>query len=111
MDLEPARIRAESRREAMDWSLVLASQGIEPTIAYSEEGTGWELRVEPAEYDRALAAIQQYRLENRGWPWQQRVSPAGFLFDWGSLAWVTMVCVFYWLSGGPSGIESAGMMD
>src|SRR5579864_9563258 len=73
MDLGTSRIPAHSRRQAMDWSLVLLSQGIEATIDYSEEGAGWGLLVEAADYDKAVAAIWQYRVENRGWPWQQRV--------------------------------------
>jgi rhomboid protease GluP len=111
MDLETSRIVAHSRRQAMDWSLVLLSQGIEPTIDYSEEGAGWGLLVEAADYERALAAIRQYRVENRGWPWQQRVFQPGFLFDWGSLAWVGLISVFYWLSETQSGLKTAGVMD
>jgi hypothetical protein len=35
-----SRIPARTRRQAMDWSLVLTSQGIEHTIEHQEE-TGW----------------------------------------------------------------------
>jgi rhomboid protease GluP len=111
MDPFSTRIPAQSRRQAMDWSLVLLSQGIEPTIDYAEEGAGWGLLVEPQDYDRALAAIHQYRLENRSWPWQQQVFEAGVLFDWGSLAWVLLVCVFFWLTPSQSELRSAGEMD
>jgi len=62
------RIAARSQRQAMDWSLVLASQGIEHVLNHTAE-TGWSLVVAEAEHPAALAAIRQYRLENRRWPW------------------------------------------
>jgi membrane associated rhomboid family serine protease len=97
--MEPTltKIRAHSQRQAMDWSLVLASQGIETIIAHSQEGEGWGLVVAAGDYENARSAIRQYRLENRGLPWQQKVSRAGLLFDWGSLAWALMLIVFFWL--------------
>ena len=95
----------------MDWSLVLLSQGIEPTIDHAADGAGWGLLVEPAEYERALEVLRQYRLENRGWPWQQRMFQPELLFDWGSLAWVALVTVFAWLSFNQGAVEAAGLMD
>jgi len=92
-----AVIPARSRHQAMDWSLVLVSQGIETTINSPREGGGWGLRVEARDHERALDILRQYRLENRHWPWRQEVLPAGWLFDWGSLAWVFLAVVFYWL--------------
>ena len=46
--LEPAQavIAARSEQQAMDWSLVLSSQGIGSTIQRSEEG-GWRIEVDP----------------------------------------------------------------
>ena len=93
-----ARIPARSRRQAMDWSLVLVSQGIETTIEYSNESTGWELLVAAQDCDKALKTLRQYRLENRGWAWQQDISLPGFRFDWGGLAWVLLVSLFFWLN-------------
>ena len=81
----------------MDWSLVLASQGIGTTIDYSHDGNGWSLLVNPADYENALNAIRLYRLENRGWPWQNRVPGPEVLFDWGSLAWVALLILFFYL--------------
>ena len=94
MEPPPARIPARSRRQAMDWSLVLVSQGIETTIDYSENGDGWGLLVAFPDYEKALKSIELYRLENRGWPWQQQVFRPGMLFDWGSLAWVALIALF-----------------
>lgn len=94
----------------MDWSLVLVSQGIETAIVEPEDGAGWALEVSEQDCELALRTLRQYRQENRGWPWQQVVFKQGFLFDWGSLAWAVLVCLFYWLSISAN-LEPAGLMD
>jgi membrane associated rhomboid family serine protease len=109
MEPETARIAAHSRQETMDWGLVLASQGIEATILGPEGEESWGLAVAAQDYERAVDAIRQYRIENRGWPWQQPVLQRGYLFDWGSLAWVLLVVSFFWLEG-RADLGSAGMM-
>ncbi len=106
-----ARIKAGSRRQAMDWGLVLVSQGIESTVQFSEEAGGWVLVLAAQEQDRAREAIRIYQWENRHWPWRHPVFEAGLLFDWGSLAWVLLVCVFFWLSTGNPGMRATGIMD
>jgi rhomboid protease GluP len=95
--IEPQKMRipARSRRQAMDWSLVLVSQDIETAIERND--TGWELLVPVAEYEQAIAAIRQYRQENRHWPWQQRLFRGGLTFDWASLSWVVLMIFFAWL--------------
>ena len=45
MELPEGIIRVRSEKQAMDWSLVLASQGIENTIDYVEESAAWGLLV------------------------------------------------------------------
>src|SRR5882757_9722670 len=62
------RIPTRNRRQAMDWSLVLTSQGIEHIIE-SDEATGWTLAVSAQDHEAALATIRQYRLENLHWRW------------------------------------------
>jgi membrane associated rhomboid family serine protease len=94
----------------MDWSLVLVSQGIETTIEQGEEGAGWGLVVARQDFERAVRTLRLYRLENRGWPWQQPVFRQGLLFDWGSLAWVLLAGVFFWLSA-HGDLRSPGIMD
>ncbi len=105
-----ARITARSRRQAMDWSLVLASQGIEHILDHGEE-TGWALVVAEADHAPALAAIRQYRVENRRWPWQRTIPKTGALFDWLALTWVLLTLVFYWLSDLRPVFKDAGMVD
>jgi rhomboid protease GluP len=96
----------------MDWSLVLVSQGIETTIEGSENSAGWGLRVGEADYPRAIQALRLYQLENRRWLWQQNIfEPTGYLFDWASLAWVLLVCLFFWATDGRSELRAAGEMD
>jgi membrane associated rhomboid family serine protease len=108
-NLLPVRIPARSHRQAMDWSLVLASQGIEPVLEQTE--AGWALRVAAPDADAALAAIRQYRLENRRWPWRRPAFKSGFVFDWGSAAWVVLTVVFYGLSDSRVNLRDAGIMD
>jgi rhomboid protease GluP len=110
MESATATIPVRSHRQAMDWSLVLVSQGIESTIVQPEGGAGWGLLVSGQDYADALRTLRQYRLENRAWPWQQPVFKPGFLFDWGSLAWALLACLFYWLST-RAGLQAAGLMD
>ena len=94
----------------MDWSLVLVSQGIETAIDYDDDSAGWQLIVAEQDHEPAMAAIRHYRLENRRRPWRRDVFGAGILFDWGSLAWVFLVGLFYWLST-IADFRTAGSMD
>src|SRR5438045_2457590 len=110
MELLPNRIPAASQKQAMDWSLVLVSQGIETAIAGPADGSGWSLIVGENDYENAVRTIRQYRIENRGWPWQQQVFRAGFLFDWASLAWACLLAFFFWL-GTRLDLHSAGFMS
>src|SRR5436190_21467165 len=113
--LEPeayARISAQTRRQAMDWSLVLASQDIHPIIAPPEESRPWGLLVEPTQYERALAAIRQYRLENRGWAWRRELPGASLEVHVGALFWCLILAFWHWVVTfvWPE-LEMAGHMD
>ena len=105
---ESARIPARSQRQALDWSLVLLSQEIECAIDYSE--LGWALVVPYHDYERALATLRQYQIENRHWPWRQMIHQ-DILFDWASLAWVGLLILFFVLDGKGVDLKEAGMMD
>jgi rhomboid protease GluP len=110
METATARIPTRSHRQAMDWSLVLVSQGIETTIDEAADGSGWGLLVAGRDYGPAIRTLRQYHLENRGWPWQQQVFRPGFLFDWGALAWAVLAGLFYWISTSTE-FKPAGLMD
>lgn len=110
-EIMTARIPAHSRRQAMDWSLVLVSQGIETTIDSNEE-SGWGLIVQGSDYEHAVAVLKQYQLENRHWPWRQEISPKGILFDWGSVGWMLLLGFFFWAqTRSASNFHDAGLMD
>jgi len=110
MDSDTARIKTRSQRQAMDWSLVLVSQGIESTIEQVAEDSGWALLVAARDLDSARSAIYHYRLENRRWWQRTQVLRPGLLFDWSSLAWVLLLLVFYWADS-VSGFRPAGTVD
>lgn len=104
------RIPARSRGQAMDWSLVLASQGIEHAINDPDE-TGWGLIVAVADHAAALTAIRLYRRDSRRWSWRKTISTNGAIFDGVSLAWVALTVVFFWLSATRAGFREAGILD
>jgi rhomboid protease GluP len=110
--MENARlnISARSRREAMEWGLVLASQGMEAVIDKSDQG--WVLLVAARDFDRAQATLRQYRLENRGWAWRQPLPQTGLLFHWGGLGWAAAImAVYYWSAVRFPGIREAGLLE
>jgi membrane associated rhomboid family serine protease len=103
-------IPARSRRQAMEWGLVLASQGIEAII--DRAGQGWELLVAERDYPRAQDTLAQYRVENRNWHWRQPLPEAGMIFHWGSLGWAAaIVAAYYWSAVRFPGLRSAGILD
>jgi len=105
------KIPVKSERQAMDWSLVLLSQGIESRIDAEPEGTGWRLEVLIEDEQRAREAIRKYRLENRHWIWPRKVVYQGLLFDWSALGWVVLISVFFWASSQAPVLKAAGVMD
>jgi membrane associated rhomboid family serine protease len=105
-----AIIPARSRRQAMDWSLVLLSQGIECIIEHLEDG--WVLLVEPQDFERASAALQQYEIENPGWRWRQELSWPPVVFHWGALVWCLVLAAVHWIDTlGGVNLESVGRMQ
>jgi rhomboid protease GluP len=106
--LPTARIAARSRGQAMDWSLVLASQGIEHIVDHTPE-MGWALLLAGPDHEAARAAIRQSRLENRYW--RRTIPHSRVIFDWAGGAWVLLTMGFYWLSVRHPGLRAAGIMD
>jgi rhomboid protease GluP len=91
-------IQAFSRRQAMDWSLVLASQGIEAIIERSPERERWLLLVRPEELQRAQDSIRQYRVENRGWSWRQELPGADLELHWGAIVFCVILALAHSLA-------------
>ena len=104
-----ARIPVRSHGQAMDWSLVLVSQGIETAIE-NLEGT-WSLVLPARDYQQALKALRQYRLENRHWPWRQPLAWPHAHFDWAVIGWAGLLMVFHWFGSKNEGLRLAGVMD
>ena len=107
-----AIIAARSKQQALDWSLVLVSQGIESTIERGAEGGGWRLVVDAQDSQRAIQALRQYRAENRTPVWRQTLAWTGLVFDWRSLAWFLLLGVIFILGETRfPHLNTAGMMD
>jgi len=92
-DLQVA-IRARTERQAMDWSLVLASQEIGVTLDREPQGE-WLLLVEGADEARARAAIGQYQRENRGFDWHREIPGSDLLFDGRVLFWALATALVF----------------
>src|SRR5713101_87528 len=107
-----ATIPARSERQAMDWSLVLVSQGIDTRIERPEQDAGWRLVVDLPDHQRALAAIRQYRLENRRRPWVRELPWSGLIFYWRSLLWSLVLISVFVVDQARAGYwRAAGVMD
>jgi hypothetical protein len=106
-----AKIPVRSHQQAMDWSLVLVSQGIETAIEQSADGGSWALVTSRTDHGAALRTLRQYGLENKGWPWRQTLPWTRTHFDWGSLAWVGLLIFFYWFTDVTAGLRVSGVMD
>ncbi len=104
------RIAARTKRQAMDWSLALASQGVEPVIEQGEDGR-WMLVVAPSDYDVAVSTIRQYRVENLGWPWRKPIFKTHEIFDWASMGWLLLVVGIFWLTETRTALKDACIMD
>src|SRR6476469_8673255 len=90
-----AEIVAYSRRQAMDWSLVLASQGIEAVIERSAERDRWLLIVPPQDLERARDSIRLCRAENRGWSWRKELPGADLELHWGAILFCVALALIH----------------
>ncbi len=112
MEATSANIAARSKRQAMDWSLVLASQDIGTVIEHTADDGGWWLIVDAQDEERARAAIRQYRIENHGWAWRQNLRWPGVSFHWGGAVWCLLLVFFHAFNlYTGSLLQNAGMMD
>jgi rhomboid protease GluP len=109
MDSFIREIPARSRRQVMDWSLVLTSQGIEAAI--SQEADEWRLIVRAEDYERALDHLRLYRIENRRWHWHRTFPGSGLGFHAGSVLWSFMMAAFYYIDTQMGAIRPSGIMD
>jgi membrane associated rhomboid family serine protease len=112
MNAPATDIPVRSQAQALDWSLVLISQGIESVPEEVPESGGWRLVVSPQDFERAMETLRLYQAENRPWPWRQELFHGELVFDWAGLAWSFLMGLFYWLSVQPQGeLRVIGTMD
>lgn len=108
----PAVIPVRTEREAMDWSLVLLSEGIETMIDRDVESNLWRLLVAGADYPRAMKAIRLYRAENRPRLWRQALPWTGLVFDWRCVLPLLFLVFFFAVQAtGRGDVNAAGLMD
>lgn len=81
----------------MEWGLVLLSQEIEVRVDQNEEQK-WGVSVAELDQERALACLELYRQENRGWKWRQPLVAGGVWFHFGSVSWSGLMILFHLLA-------------
>jgi len=99
-------IPARTERQAMDWSLVLASQGIGVALEREPHGA-WLLQLDASDEPRARAAIRQYQRENRGFDWQREIPGSDLVFDGRVLLWALATALIFLVQGA----FTAGLFD
>lgn len=108
----PAVIPVRTEREAMDWSLVLVSEGIETVIDKDAESNLWRLLVAGPDYPRAIKAIRLYRAENRHRVWRRELPWTGLVFDWRCVLPLLLLVFFFAVQAtGRGDVNGAGLMD
>lgn len=110
MQTATAVLEARSQAQALDWSLVLISQGIESVIARSESGV-WILEVDDQDLRRAKESIAAYERENTT-PWRREVKGTGLLFDTRAVfCFAALVLFYFFVATAPTDFKTLGMMD
>jgi membrane associated rhomboid family serine protease len=105
-------IPAGSHHQAMDWSLVLVSQGIESVINHDPQVGTWQVIVPDDDWSRAVEAIRQYHAENSDRSWRSDLPWTGLIFDWRALPWLMVPVFLYTLEAAWSvALRPVGMMN
>jgi rhomboid protease GluP len=111
MQTATAVLESHSKAQALDWSLVLVSQGIESVISQREHDGAWVLEVVESDLRRAVEAIAAYERENAT-VWRQEVKWTGLLFDIRSVFWFAALATFHFFAAvSRTDFQTAGLMD
>ncbi|MFM8418777.1 MAG: hypothetical protein ACKOEQ_01470, partial [Verrucomicrobiota bacterium] len=94
-DVAETFMPAASERQAMDWALVLASQGIEVVVDGAPGGGRVGVRVPALDAVRAREALGRYEEENRGWALRLRVPGGDARLHGLALTWVFALVVIH----------------
>jgi membrane associated rhomboid family serine protease len=106
-----AVLECRSRAQALDWSLVLISQGIESVIGQRAEDRAWFLEVAEADLARAQESVRAYERENAT-AWRREVKGTGMLFDARAAFWFVALTLFHFFAAGSATpFRSHGLMD
>lgn len=109
-DPSPVLIPTKDRKQAMDWSLALTSQGIEVAIVQTGEER-FALQVSAADSVRAFQTLKLYHQENRGWGWWVARADEGPRFEIRAILWVAVLILWYALTERFGHWKSAGILD
>ena len=107
---EAVRIPARNKRQAMDWSLVLASQSIPTRLEADAAETYW-LEVSETDAAKAREVLSLFQSENRRWRWQRRIPTTPLVFHWGSLIWVAVILSLHAVTTSNPALHDAGIMQ
>ena len=106
-----AIIECQSQAQALDWSLVLISQGIESVPIRREEDGAWVLEMAEQNFVHAKESIAAYERENTT-AWRRELKWTGLLFDGRAVIWFGAVALFhFWVLHSPIDFKTAGMVD
>ena len=87
-------LEAGSHAQAMDWSLVLISQGIESIVLPRESDGVWVLEVPESDFQRAAESVTAYERENAT-VWRRELKWTGLLFDARAVLWFATLILFF----------------
>lgn len=99
-DAPTAFIAARSEKQAMDWSLVLASQGMDVVVEGGVTGGAAGLRVAAGDERRARDILGLYEEENRGWALRVRMPGTEARWHGLALGWVFVLGIIHGVNGG-----------
>jgi membrane associated rhomboid family serine protease len=106
------RIPAGSERQALDWSLALASQDIACIIRPPTDTGGWILEVDSPDAGKALRTLRLYHVENRRRSTVFTPAVGDFVFHWGVILWCLLLVMVSWAADAPgSPLNGVGRFD
>lgn len=84
------------KHQAWDWTLVLLSQGIEPTLIRDRRTSLYGLVLSPSDWEPALKLLHQYELENQQCKQLPQIGEQ-ISIHWAVIPWMLFICILWWL--------------
>lgn len=105
-------IPTRTEKQALDWSLALASQHIACVIRALPDTSRWALEVDPQDAGRALSTLRLYHRENRHWNPGLAPGSSTFPFQWTIILWCLLLVMLHLAADAPgSAWELAGRFE